>query len=85
MRTYVTIIMICFASPVWAQNIMVQSMSYDACVQSLQTPPAGALQPPEMTVDTDQVKEQRVHVPSGLVTVRCTSADQTVTLTHSNN
>lgn len=82
MLKYVAAFTVCCAGPALAQSTVIQSMPFDTCVQSLQTPPAGALQPPVVTLDTDLVKEQRVQVSGGQVTVRCSSADQTVTLSH---
>jgi hypothetical protein len=80
MLKYIAVFAIGCAAPALAQSTVVQSLAFDTCVQSLQAPVAGALQPPVLTVDTDQVKEQLVQVPSGQVTVTCSNSEQTVTL-----
>ena len=68
--------------PAAAQNTVTQSMPFTACVENLQVPVSGALQPPVMTVDTDRMKQQEVQVPTGKVVVTCTGSDHTMTLTH---
>jgi hypothetical protein len=80
MFKYIALFTVCCAAPTFAQDTVVQSMPFETCVQNMQAPMTGATQPAVMTIDTGQIKEQQVQVPSGQVTVTCNGTDQTLTL-----
>ena len=82
MLKYVAAFTICCILPAAAQNTVTQSMPFTTCVENLQTPVSGAVQPPVLTVDTDQVKQQEVQVATGKVVVTCTGSNHTMTLTY---
>jgi hypothetical protein len=79
----IAIVAVCLASAAAAQGTTVQQqMPFDACVQSLQTTSATALQPSTTTVDTEETKQVQFQVPTGQVTVTCSRSSQQVTISH---
>lgn len=83
MLKYAAVLSLAFTSSAFAQTTTVQQdMPFSACVTSLQTASLGASQPPVTVTDTDAVKEVRVPMPDGQVTINCNATTGQATMTH---
>jgi hypothetical protein len=79
----VAILSLCCATAAVAQQTTVQqSMTFDECVQSIQTSSAGSSQPPVTIVDNADTRQVQFAVPDGQVTITCTRALERATITH---
>jgi hypothetical protein len=80
---YVAILSLCCTTVAVAQQTTIQqSMTFDDCVQSIQTSSAGSPLPPVTIVDNADIRQVQFAVPDGQVTITCTRALAQATITH---